>query len=123
MSNRNKLVEKKKGILILFLLLNAVLTTTILIIGVWALTSQLDNGASEKAQVAGEKGLGLIAAAIATGLATIGAGYAVGHGSAAGITALVENPGLFGRALIYIALGEGIAIYGLLVSFIIIGSL
>ncbi len=123
MSSKKGEVKQKKRIFALFLLLNVVLTTTILIIGVWALTSQFSGGASDKAQVAGEKGFGLLAAAIATGLATIGAGYAVGHSSAAGITALVENPGLFGRALIFIALGEGIAIYGLLVTFIIIGLL
>jgi len=63
-----------------------------------------------------------IAAAIATGLAAIGAGIAVGIAGAAAIGAIAERPELLGRSLIFVGLAEGIVIYGLIVSFIILGA-
>jgi V/A-type H+-transporting ATPase subunit K len=61
-----------------------------------------------------------IAAAISTALATLGAGFAVAKVGAAAIGALAEKPELFGRLLIFIGLAEGIAIYGLIVSILIL---
>lgn len=63
-----------------------------------------------------------LAAAIATGLAAIGAGIAVGIAGAAAIGAISEKPELLGRSLIFVGLAEGIVIYGLIVSFIILGA-
>jgi V/A-type H+/Na+-transporting ATPase subunit K len=63
-----------------------------------------------------------LAAAVATGLAAIGAGIAVGIAGAAAIGAIAEKPELLGRTLIFIGLAEGIVIYGLIVSFIILGG-
>ncbi len=63
-----------------------------------------------------------LAAAVATGLAAIGAGIAVGLAGAAAIGAISEKPELLGRTLIYVGLAEGIVIYGLIVSFIILGT-
>jgi len=63
-----------------------------------------------------------LAAAIATGLAAIGAGIAVGIAGAAAIGAIAEKPELLGRSLIFVGLAEGIVIYGLIVSFIILGA-
>lgn len=65
-------------------------------------------------------GLGLIAAALSVGLAGIGGGIAVAKGSAAAIGALSENRGTFGLAMVFVVLGEGIAIYGLLISILIL---
>jgi len=62
-----------------------------------------------------------LAAALATGLACIGAGIAVGGSGAAAVGATAEKPESFGRALIFVGLSEGIAIYGLMISFIILG--
>jgi len=67
-------------------------------------------------------GIGYIAAALSTGLACLGAGLAVANGSAAAIGAVTEDPKVFGRAMIFVVLGEGIAVYGLIVSFLIIGA-
>ena len=61
-----------------------------------------------------------LAAAIATGLATIGAGVAVSGTGAAAVGAIAEKPEIFGRSLIYVGLAEGIAIYGLIIAFIIL---
>ncbi len=63
-----------------------------------------------------------LAAALATGLAAIGAGIAVGIAGAAAIGAIAEKPELLGRTLIFVGLAEGIVIYGLIVSFIILGG-
>jgi V/A-type H+-transporting ATPase subunit K len=61
-----------------------------------------------------------LAAAIATGLAAIGSGIAVGIAGAAAIGAIAEKPELLGRTLIFVGLAEGIVIYGLVVSFLIL---
>lgn len=63
---------------------------------------------------------GSLAAAISTGLACIGAGLAVGPSGAAAIGAIAEKPEAFGRSLIFVGLGEGIAIYGLIIAFMVL---
>lgn len=61
-----------------------------------------------------------IAAAAAVGMAGLGGGIAVGPAASAAIGAMAEDSSTFGKSLIFVALGEGIAIYGLLVSFLIL---
>lgn len=68
-------------------------------------------------------GLGFLAAGLATGLATIGAGYAVGAVGSSALGAVSENPKILGKTLIFVGLAEGIAIYGLIISIIILGRL
>ena len=64
-------------------------------------------------------GLAYIGAALATGLSCIGGGIAVGPGTSA-IGATSEDPKAVGKAIIFVVLGEGIAIYGMLVSILLI---
>jgi V/A-type H+-transporting ATPase subunit K len=66
---------------------------------------------------------GLMAAALSTALAALGAGFAVARVGTAAIGALAEKPELFGRLLIFVGLAEGIAIYGLIVSILILNRL
>jgi V/A-type H+-transporting ATPase subunit K len=61
-----------------------------------------------------------LAAALSTGLACIGAGIAVGGSGAAAVGATAEKPESFGRSLIFVGLSEGIAIYGLIISFLVL---
>ncbi len=61
-----------------------------------------------------------LAAAISTGLAAIGAAIAVGSTGSAAVGTIAEKPEAFGRALIFVGLAEGIAIYGLIISFMIL---
>lgn len=68
-------------------------------------------------------GLGLIAAALSTGVAGIGAGIAVGAGAPAAIGALTEDAKTFGKSLIFVVLGEGIALYGMLISILILAKI
>jgi len=62
-----------------------------------------------------------IGAALVTGLGAIGTGIAVSHTAAAAIGAISENESNFGKSMIFVAMAEGIAIYGLLISFMILG--
>ncbi|MDF2521474.1 MAG: synthase subunit c [Clostridia bacterium] len=66
-------------------------------------------------------GYAFLAAGLSTGLATIGAGYAVGAVGSSALGAVSENPKILGRTLIFVGLAEGIAIYGLIISIIILG--
>jgi V/A-type H+-transporting ATPase subunit K len=66
---------------------------------------------------------GFVAAALATGLSSLGAGIAVAGVGSAAIGALAEKPELLGRALIMVGLAEGIAIYGLIVSILILNRI
>ena len=68
-------------------------------------------------------GLGYIAAGLSTGLATIGAGYAVGAVGSSALGAVSEDPKILGKTLIYVGLGEGIAIYGLIISIMILSRI
>lgn len=66
---------------------------------------------------------GYLSAALATGLAALGAAYAVASVGAAAVGAIAEKPELFGRVLILVGLAEGIAIYGVIVSVLILNRL
>lgn len=66
------------------------------------------------------EGMKYLGAALSTGLATIGTGIAVGGAAPAAIGAVSENDKAFTKALIFVALGEGVAIYGLLISILIL---
>jgi V/A-type H+-transporting ATPase subunit K len=68
-------------------------------------------------------GLGFLGAALVTGLSALGAGIAVASAAPAAIGATSEDPKAFGKALIFVALGEGVALYGLLISILIINKL
>jgi len=61
-----------------------------------------------------------IGAALAVSIAGIGAGYAVGVAGAAAASAVTEKREVFGSVLLIVVLGEGIAIYGLLVAILIL---
>src|SRR5512137_1380064 len=66
---------------------------------------------------------GLVAAALATGASSLAGGYAVAKLGAAAVGALAEKPDLFGRLLIFVGLAEGIAIYGVIISILILNRL
>ena len=68
-------------------------------------------------------GMGYIAAALVTGLSCLGAGIAVAAAAPAAIGAVSEDPKSFGKAMIFVVLGEGVAIYGLLLSILILNRL
>ena len=72
---------------------------------------------TETAQESGAAdGLKYIGAALAVGLAGIGGGIAVAAGAPAAIGATAEDPKSFGKSIIFVALGEGFGLYGLLIA-------
>ena len=68
-------------------------------------------------------GLGYLAAALSTGLAAIGAGIGVGQAGSAAIGAISEDSSILGKTLIILGLAEGVVIYGLVISIMIIQRL
>ncbi|MBU5256494.1 ATP synthase subunit C [Tissierella praeacuta] len=78
---------------------------------------------AETASTSSVSGFGFIAAALSTGLATVGAGYAVAVVGSSALGAVSEDPSILGKTLIFVGLAEGIAIYGLIVSILILGRL
>ena len=59
-------------------------------------------------------------AAAAAGFGFLGGGYAVARVGAAALGAASERPELLTRSLIFVVLGEGIALFGVLVAFLLI---
>jgi V/A-type H+-transporting ATPase subunit K len=93
-----------------------------LVAGVFLLGSSAWADEVKQAATAGDQpsvyrtiGLGL-AAAISIGLSVLGAGYAVGRIGSAAMGAIAEKPELLPRAILFIALGEGLAILGFAVA-------
>ena len=68
-------------------------------------------------------GMGYIAAALVTGLSCIGGGIAVASAASAALGAISEDQSILGKSLIFVGLAEGVALYGLIISFMILGKL
>ncbi|MCR5041264.1 MAG: ATP synthase subunit C [Clostridia bacterium] len=84
-----------------------------------------DAQAAESSASSGDlsRGLAFIAAGLTTALAGIGGGIAVAAGAPAAIAAASEDPKSFGKSLIFVALGESIALYGVVISILILNKL
>ena len=97
---------------------------SIVAIGVTILMFQIEPAAAQSAARAAANSSvapwAMMAAAIAAGLSTLAAGYAVASVGSAAVGALAEKPELLGRVLILVGLAEGIAIYGLIVAVLIL---
>ena len=68
-------------------------------------------------------GMGYIAAALVTGLSCIGGGIAVASAASAALGAISEDSSVLGKSLIFVGLAEGVCLYGLIISFMILGQL
>ncbi len=68
-------------------------------------------------------GVGLLAAAISTCVSAVAAGIAVAIVGSAAMGAVAERPEVMGRSIIFVGLAEGIAIYGLIISIMILSKL
>lgn len=88
-----------------------------------ATAAQQTEAAAETETSSGSStGMGLLAAGLVTGLAGIGGGIAVAAGAPAAIAATAENPKSFGKSIIFVALGESIALYGVVISILILNK-
>ena len=68
-------------------------------------------------------GRGYLAAALSTGLSCVGGGIAVASAASAALGAISEDSGALGKSLIFVGLAEGVCLYGLIISFMILGQL
>lgn len=120
-------IEKANQKIKVALSVNVIGFLTILIAGTISIFSGATFGdtVAEAANTAANSaaGFGYIAAALSTGLATIGTGYAVGSVGSSALGAVSENPKILGKTMIFVGLAEGIAIYGLIISILILGKL
>lgn len=94
---------------------------TVVLADVWLFSGQVYGAQVQTAERMGQEGWRYLAAALSTGLSCIGAGVAVASAASAAIGALSEDASVMGKALIFVALAESIALYGLLISFSILG--
>lgn len=93
-------------------------------LGMYA-SAETETNASSQSEAAeeddgGDNGLGYLAAALAVGLGSIGGGIAVAAAAPAAIGAVSENPKSFSNSLIFVALGEGCALYGFVVALLML---
>ena len=75
---------------------------------------------AEAAGISLGEGFKYLAAALSTGLATIGTGLAVGSVGSSAVGAVSEDSSILGKTLIFVGMAEGIAIYGMIISILIL---
>ena len=95
---------------------------TLMILGINDVMAQVEAHGGMREVTVG-LGLALIGIGLPTAGATIAAGIAVGPVASAALAVIVEKPEIFGRSLVYLGLAEGIAIYGLVISILLLGQI
>lgn len=119
--------EKSKGRYKRYLAVNVVTFFGVLIFGI--IYGYTDTVMAAEAVVEGANssgfatGMGYIAAALSTGCSCIGGGIAVASAASAALGAISEDQSILGKSLIFVGLAEGVALYGLIISFMILGKL
>ena len=119
LGEKNKKRYKKSLAVNCFFFFGTLLVATIVMFGgtvsAQAATDAAGSGLAE--------GLGYLGDALVTGLSGIGSGIAVASSASAALGAISEDGSLFGKSMIFVAVAEGIALYGLIISFMILGRL
>lgn len=85
-----------------------------------SVTENTETEESETEKDISDKGIGYLAAALAVGLGSIGGGLAVAAAAPAAIGAVSEDPKSFSKSLIFVALGEGCALYGFIIALLML---
>ena len=100
---------------------NLLLALAMIVLGVaWLATPSSAEAAEPSQETSGGDPYKSLSAAISVGLGSIGAAYAVGATGSAAIGVIAEKPETFGRVLIFVGLAEGVAIYGLIIAFMVL---
>ena len=81
------------------------------------------NAVAATGEAASGSGLGYIGAALSVGLSCIGGGIAVASAASAALGAISEDQSILGKSLIFVGLAEGIALYGLIIAFMILSKI
>lgn len=123
-SSKNKAVDLKKRYKLTIATNAFFFFSTMLLASIVMLQSTPAFAATEEAATAGSAvGLGYLAAGLAVGLSCVGGGIAVSSAASAALGAISEDSSLLGKSLIYVGLAEGVCLYGLIISFMILGKL
>ena len=97
-----------------------------MLLGALALIAAVLTGAADAQAATGSSdsnsSMALLGAGIAVAGSSIGAGIGVSYTGSAALAAISEKPEMFGRAMVFVGLAEGIAIYGLVVAIMLIGK-
>ncbi len=96
-------------------------TASLLLFGTSASAAEAQTVAASAGGMA--TGMGYLAAALVTGLSCIGGGIAVASAASAALGAISEDSSILGKSLIFVGLAEGVCLYGLIISFMILGKL
>lgn len=115
--------EKSKGRYKKAMFINLSTYAAILVVGVIVAFASTAQAAEVSTGSGLATGLGYIGAALAVGLSGIGGGIAVSSAASAALGAISEDSTIFGKSLIFLGLAEGVALYGLIISFMILGNL
>lgn len=114
--------EQSKGRFKKTMLTNCITFFSVLLFGtIFIFTSTASAKVTADSSIS--SGIGLIAAGLASGLSCIGSGYAVASSASAALGALSEDSSVFGKALIFVALAEGVALWGFIAAFLIISKI
>lgn len=116
------LVSNPRRTVALFTLVNIILASLVMMSFVSYTFAQGVGSNEAEASTGLSEGLKYLGAGISVFGSTIGAGIALYGATSAGLAALVERPELAAWVLINAGLGEGVAIYGLIISILILGA-
>lgn len=115
--------EKTKGRYKKAMALNALLFSGTVIVSSVMIFSGTAVAAETATAVNSAAGWGYLAAALSTGMSCIGGGIAVSAAASAALGAISEDGSILGKSLIFVGLAEGVCLYGLIISFMILGKL
>jgi V/A-type H+/Na+-transporting ATPase subunit K len=106
------------------MLLNRVLLAVLaaVALSVFVVPTEMDTAYAQEQDNSLREPYKFIAAGMAFGLAALGAGFGLAYVGSAGLAALSENPKIFSSVLVLVGMVESIAIYGIVMMFIILGQ-
>lgn len=122
MNQAQVLFKRRVVTSLLFTILILLLMTAIPLVNAWSQTADAEKPAISREQ-AGVAKFGFIAAAMAFGFGAIAAGIGIAYVGAAAMGAISEKPEVAGQALIFIALAEGLVVFGFITALIILGKI
>lgn len=121
--NQNQVVFKRRVVMsMLFVVLVLLMMSAIPLVNASAQALETGRPAISKEQADVSK-FGFMAAAIAFGFGAIAAGIGIANVGAAAMGAISEKPEVAGQALIFIALAEGLVVFGFITALIILGKI
>ena len=121
-ARRKKTDKKCKNLVLSNLVAFGVLCLISVVVPIGGYVMAAPEAAEAVAHSTGD-GIAFLGAALATGMATIGAGIAVASAASSAIGAISENSKNFGKAIVFVAMAEGVGIYGLIISIVMLSRL